>query len=174
MKIDIRQIIGDHLSTLKDGRTKRLSVSDLLIFFFVPVIMGLAAFLVKMPLDRDVYNAAITFFGIFIALLLNVQVAIFGIFQRKWPPPSDKKLLPIHQDRTRERRELLGELNANLSYLTLVCCVALVETFCFFVFKNFTPLAVCIVVSTSMHFLMTLLMTVKRTHVLFHKEYTLD
>lgn len=174
MKIDVRQIVGDHFSTLKDVRTKRLSVSDLAIFYVIPTLAGLGAFLVKMPLDRDVYNAAITFFGIFIALLLNVQVAIFGIFQRKWLPPSDKKLMSIFAERNKERKELLGELNANISYLTLICCVALVEAFAFFVFKNLTPIAVGIVVTTSVHFLVTLLMTVKRTHVLFQKEYTLD
>jgi hypothetical protein len=172
MKIDVRQIVSDHVKTLVDHNTGRMPFSDFLVFLFIPVGAGILAYASKVPLDRDVYNVTITFFGIFIALLLNVQVAIFSIFQRRWSLPTDVKALARFNDRAEERKHLLSELNSNLSYLTLFCCVALVEFFCFFVFKNTTPIAVGFFSATLFHFLTTLLMTIKRSHILFSKEYS--
>ena len=173
MKIDVRQIIADHFRTLKNHRTGRVAGSDMVAFFVIPVAVGTATFIFRIPIDREVYNVTITFFGIFIALLLNVQVAIFSIFQRKWSLPQDKRLADKFMARSDERRALLGELNANISYLTLFCCVALVEFFCFFMFRNCTPAAVGFAAATCLHFFTTLLMVIKRTHVLFSKEYEL-
>lgn len=171
MKINVLKIVSDHLKTLVNSKSKRPSLSDILIFFAAPTGVGLCAYTFKIPVDREVYNVTITFFGIFIGLLLNVQVAIFAIFQRQWSLPSDPKALENFNKRAGERRSLLAELNVNLSYLTLFCCIALIEFFCFFVFRNTTPVAVGFGVATLLHFLMTLMMTIKRSYILFAKEY---
>lgn len=171
MKINVLEIVQEHLKTLCNTRKPFSCLTDLSIFFLFPIAAGTAAFFVRMPLDREVYNVTITFFGIFTGLLLNVQVAMFAIFQRQWHLPTDPKSLPGFNARYSERRSLLAELNTNLSYLTVFCCASLVAFFCFFTFNNMTPTAVGCSVAILLHFLATLMMTIKRSHILFSKEY---
>jgi len=171
MKIDFRQIVLDHFDTLRDAESKKISLFDIGLFFGVPMALAVITYFFAITFDRDVYNVSITFFGIFVALLLNVQVAIFGIFQRKVDQPADPKLLPGHKVRMTKRQDLLSELNANLSYLTLVCCVALIAFLSLYTFRNLRPEASALTVLFYAHFLLSLMMTVKRTHVLFQQEY---
>lgn len=171
MKIDFHQIVVDHFATLRDDRKQKLSLADVALFYVLPSVFAVAVYWLDFSLERDVYNVSITFFGIFVALLLNVQVAIFGIFQRKLDPPADVKLLPMFNERIAKRRELLGELNANLSYLTFICCVALIVFLSLYAFDHTSSIAVAATILIYSHFLLTLLMTVKRTHILFQKEY---
>lgn len=171
MKIDFRSIIIDHVATLHDDKRNCVAASDIIIFYTFPIILSVLAHFVDVPIDRDVYNVSITFYGIFVALLLNIQVAIFGIFQRKIDPPADKKLASLFNDRLKKRQKLLGELNSNLSYMMLVCCLALVTFLILYTFKFVSRFSVSVTVLIYSHFLLTLMMTVKRTHVLFQKEY---
>lgn len=171
MKIDFHQIVVDHFATLRDDRKQKLSLVDVALFYVSPCLLAVGAYWLDFSLERDVYNVSITFFGIFVALLLNVQVAIFGIFQRRLDPPADVKLLPIFNERITRRRELLGELNANLSYLTFICCIALTVFLSLYAFDQTSRVAVSVTILIYSHFLLTLLMTVKRTHILFQKEY---
>jgi len=171
MNINVTSIARDHLETLYDSRTNRASFTDFLIFYVAPTTVAVASYYFQMKLDADAYNISVTFFGIFIALILNIQVAMFSIFQRKWEIPSDKRVAASMADTLANRKKLLIELNANPSYLILVCCVALVLSLLSFIktFDNcFVP---AVMVFLYGHFLLTLLMVVKRAHALFHKEY---
>lgn len=173
MKIDIRYIIRDHLRTLRNAETKRVSVFDILLFYVLPIVLAGSAWWYSIDLKKvDAYNVSITFFGIFIALLLNLQVAIFAILQRKWEPSADDRMQLYHDEKFENRQVLLGELNANLSYLILVCCTALFAALIFFVREwnaGFGPAAMILLYA---HFLFTLVMIVKRSHALFQSEYS--
>jgi len=172
MKIDVRYIIRDHFRTLRDAKAKRTSVFDIILFYIVPLVVASSAYYQGVTFKKaDVYNVSITFFGIFIALLLNLQVAIFAILQRRWEPSQDARMQPYQQEKFENRQALLGEVNANLSYLILVCCLALFATLIFFVREwnsGFGPAATIFLYA---HFLFTLIMIVKRSHVLFQSEY---
>lgn len=171
MKIGVYSIIRDHFATLCEGGRWSTAVWDFLIFFGGPLVLSLFAFERNFELKTEAYNVSITFFGIFIALLLNIQVAIFSIFQRKWQKPTD----PIEaqqQERVIEtRRLLLEELNANISYLVLTCCIALVAALTFYVKDWDTGWPPSAILFLYAHFLLTLLMIIKRSHALFQKEY---
>lgn len=171
MKINIIPIIGDHFQTLKDGRSEKYSAADFAIFYGVPLLTATAPMIWRIRFDDTFYNLSITFFGIFIALLLNVQVAIFSIFQRKWDKPDDEHLVEIQKEKLSERRLLLGELNANLSYMTLISCFALIAFLAFFVFDVHAVVAAAITCFLYAHFILTLMMSVKRAHTLFQMEY---
>ncbi len=119
MKINVSYIVVDHLNTLRDARTRKISKSDLFTFYAAPALIGTLSFWKLLGLTKDFYNLSITFFGIFIALFLNLQVAIFGILQRKWERPDDDKLAEIQAETLNNRRLLLKEMNANISYLIL-------------------------------------------------------
>lgn len=171
MKINVLSIFWDHFGTLYDSRSNRASLFDIGLFYVAPIFSALFAYYFGITLKSEAYNISITFFGIFIALILNIQVAMFSIFQRKWEMPSDKRIAASLTDTLADRKKLLIELNANLSYLILVCCVALVLSLLSFI-KSFDNCVIpAVMVFLYAHFLLTLLMVVKRAHALFHKEY---
>ena len=120
MKIDVTRIVMDHLDTLRDAQSHEISKFDWILFFGLPLSLAIAAFWICLYPSKDVFNVSITFFGIFIALLLNMQVAAFGIFQRKRAVPTDARLAEIQEKRLALRQQLLGEMNANISYLIFV------------------------------------------------------
>lgn len=171
MKIDIRAIVRDHLLTLYDDSTGKRSVTDIVIFVALPLAAAIIAFMKNFSVTPEFYNVSITFFGIFIALLLNIQVAIFAIFQRKWDAPKSKKLADLAEDKLLVRNKILKELNANISYLVLFCCATLLAAVVFYVFKWTEWLAPAATVLMYSHFFLTLIMIVKRSHALFRMEY---
>lgn len=174
MKVDIRPIIRDHFASIERGNGNKRPYFDYLIFFGLPIAMGILAFYQKVELGRDSYNASITFFGIFIALLLNIQMAMFSIYQRKTDIPEDDVMVIVHSEQVELRRQLLEELNSNASYLILVCCVALVMCLSSYVFEIEWVLMSSVTIVIYSHFLLTMLMVVKRTHALFQREYVRD
>lgn len=171
MKINIVGIIRDHISTLYDARNGNLSRTDVITFLVLPIFFSAIAFHGNFSVKAEFYNVSITFFGIFIALLLNIQVAIFAIFQRKWDKPVDKKLADIQESKISERNIILKELNANVSYLVLFCCVTLLASVVFYALNWTAWLAPAIIVLLYCHFFLTLIMIVKRSHALFQMEY---
>lgn len=171
MKLDIQSIVRDHCLTLSEGQSVRESVLDFLTFLGLPIVVAIVAHQFEFKLKVEAYNVSITFFGIFIALLLNIQVAIFSIFQRKWIGSGDAIEEKIQQGVLDVRRRLLGELNSNISYLVLVCCLALVISLCAYVGEWKRGITPSIMVFLYGHFILTLLMVVKRSHALFQQEY---
>jgi hydrogenase-4 membrane subunit HyfE len=171
MKIGVSRIVIDHLNTLRNAETGRIALFDLVIFFLLPIFGGLASLLLRGSVTDEFYNVSITFFGIFIALLLNVQVAIFGIFLRKWDSPRDDRLAEIKLSKLVQRNLLLKEVNANISYLILTSCLALVFFLIMFSKDYETGIYPALSVVLYCHFMLTLLMVVKRSHALFQREY---
>lgn len=171
MKLDVQSIVRDHCLTLTEGQSAKASVCDFLTFLGLPLMIVIFAGQRGFELKADAYNVSITFFGIFIALLLNIQVAIFAIFQRKWTVSADPIEARVQQGIIDVRRQLLGQLNANLSYLVLVCCAALVLSLCAYVSEWKRGIAPAAIAFLYGHFVLTLLMVVKRSHALFQQEY---
>ncbi|MCJ8518998.1 hypothetical protein ABID21_001904 [Pseudorhizobium tarimense] len=171
MKANVLHIVAAHFRTLQDDRTGRTSVQDVAVFYVVPAAIATLACYAQIDIGKDVYSLAVSVFAIFAALLLSVQIALFGIFQRGWAPPPDPKLEKRQAEALESRRELLKELNTNISYLTVVCCVFIVLLVLFYVlaFPGLLELGLfCFVFS---HFALTLFMVIKRAHALFQREY---
>ena len=61
MKISFWQIIADHLSTLRNDISGRLSLIDLIIFYALPVVAGIIVFLIPLKVSKDFYNISVTF-----------------------------------------------------------------------------------------------------------------
>ena len=172
MKINVASIVRDHWATLHNAGSNSTSWADILLFYGLPGLSGVVAYAISLTIKSDSYNVSITFFGIFVALLLNIQVAIFGIFQRKWDIPSDKRQAEIQREQLDARRKLLSELNTNISYLTVVSSVALVIFLIFFVGEIKGSFGAAITTSVYCHFILTFLMVIKRAYALFQKEYS--
>lgn len=171
MKIDVSIIIRDHIKTLYNSATGKVSIPDITLFYATPFAVSITTFALKFSVKLDVYSISITFFGIFIALLLNIQVAIFSIFMRKIEKSQDTRLALAEQESLEIRDKILRELNTNISYLVLVCCTALVSGVVCYVMSWTGWLAPCLTVGLYIHFVLTIIMVVKRSHILFHSEY---
>lgn len=190
MKINIILIIKDHVETLKNERTGRVSIVDWLVFFVIPVAIGYLVYAFDIKLPYAIYGTSITFFGIFVALLLNLRVATFGILQRKWQDHNDPKLVEL-QARTLElRTQLLSAVNANISYLIFISSLSVAMFLVFSAFDWSAPETAIdkvpvgperlqvgtvsgAVFSSAVysHFVLTLLMIICRSHILFRQEY---
>lgn len=170
-KINVLPILIDHCKTLRDVRTGSISWTDLIVFYVLPFAAAFTVWVFEFEVTAEAYNVSITFFGIFIALLLNIQVAIFSIFQRKWNAPIDMRAAAVQEKTLNSRRELLTELNVNISYLILICCFAVLAALVLLVQKWLTGVAPALMLFFYIHFILTLVMVVRRAHALFHKEY---
>jgi hypothetical protein len=171
-KIDIWIIVSDHLRTLRDARNGSTNYCDIVIFFAIPSILAVMAFGAGLSLAADYWSLSVTFFGIFIALLLNMQVAVFGIHQKGTIRKAAFELTEAGENEERLKRTLIAELNASLSYLTLVSTISLIISFCAFIWKTNQGLMVSVSIFFSAHFALTLLMVLKRSHILFKREFS--
>ncbi|MGW5841105.1 hypothetical protein ACWFZ6_24255 [Methylorubrum extorquens] len=174
MKIDVFHICTAHFRTLRNPDAKRLSSIDVFIFFMLPFIIALGSLPLDIKTGKDFYNVSIAFFGIFIALLLNIQVAIFSIFQRNWNKPLDEIMSNAQQQKLDEKKHLLKELNINVSYLIVYSCVALATFIVMFALDAGNKFSAFISTILYFHFILSLLMVVKRTFALFQGEYEIE
>jgi hypothetical protein len=171
VKISVTHIVRGHFGTLRNAATGRISLSDLFIFLATPIVLAFLLQYSSLKISKDFYNLSITFFGIFIALLLNIQVAVFGVFQRNWIKSDDHILSSIQLEKLGQRRKLLSELNTNVSYLVVLSCICLIIYIGLFSFEADNPVSRFVTIVLYVHFTLTLLMVVKRTHALFQGEY---
>ena len=171
MKINVASILRDHWATLYAAQSNRTNYLDLIVFYILPISAGIGAYKLGFNVKPEGYNVSITFFGIFLALLLNIQVAIFSIFQRKREQPLDKRQADAQKAELIDRRTLLHELNSNISYLTIVSCFALIAFLIFYVAEMKDGIGPAVAVVLYSHFILTFVMIVERSHALFQKEY---
>ncbi len=182
MKINVASIFTDHLRTLRQYEpdeglhdTKsdlRISREDFLLFFLVPGLLAAIGTAVGANLDKDAYGMSISVFAIFSGLLLNVQIALFSVYQRTWTTLTDKNLDELKQKKLQSRNLLLSEVNTNISYLVIISCAAVSIFFLAYMMKSSSTVMSYISLYIYSHFILTLLMVIKRAHALFDNEYS--
>jgi hypothetical protein len=172
MKIDITHIIWRHILTLKDGHSNKVSGQDILIFYIIPALISSATFLyTPTGIDKNIHSTSISVFAILIPLLLNIQVAIYSVFLRRWETVGDKKIAKIQDDMIVERNNLISELNINLSYLVIISTIALLFFTIAFTYGFIGEISIFVTFYVYIHFTLTFFMIVKRSFALFQKEY---
>ena len=174
MRINVLRIIFQHFLSLWDDERKIFSVSEIFIFIFVPVFIGVIFWIFSLNLEKDVYSLSVSVFSIFSALLLSVQIGLFSLFQRKWDAPTDEKKKSAFSERVKLRKNLLRELNINISYLNIFSCMTIVIVVVFYSFRFDEVFESVIYSILFSHFILTLLMVIKRAHALFQAEYEAD
>jgi protein-S-isoprenylcysteine O-methyltransferase Ste14 len=174
MKIDVRDIVIGHFGTLTNARTGRTSFEDIATFYIFPGLVAMLAGFHKERFPENFYSVAISVFAIFAALLFSVQIALFSILQRDMSANSEVSKAKSKgglSDRLNQRRELIREVNANISYLILVACLGVVMLLGF----TLTPrLAIARSIASTYlvcHFVLTVLLVIARVHTLFDEEY---
>ena len=173
MKIGIKNIVLDHLSTLQNAKSDKISAFDIFLFYGLPLILAILVYIDKIKFGSEVFSQSIAVFSIFSALLFSVQVALFGIYTKK-REEVDEYSEAFSKERIEARRVLVRETNANISYLIVLSAGSVTIFLSCFAIKIFDRFEPALAVFLYLHFMFTLLMIIKRVHALFDKEYQLD
>jgi hypothetical protein len=118
-KIDVIPILRDRIQTLRDHRTDKLSYSDLLLFFFLPIVLAGVAIWKNVQLRAIAVTGVLTASAIFVALLLNLLVMVLTYLRTTQGDPAEQSL--------QLQKRFLREIAVNLSFSILVA-LALVAT----------------------------------------------
>lgn len=174
MKIDVRHIVAAHLGTLTNARTGKLSATDILTFYVLPGIIAAFIAFDSEQFPETFYGLAISVFAIFAALLFSVQIALFSILQRDMSAKksvSEAKARAGLEDRVDQRRELIREVNANISYLILIACLGVAMLLAFSLTSHLAIERSIASTFLVCHFVLTVLLVIARVHTLFDEEY---
>jgi hypothetical protein len=156
-KINICQIITNHIATLRNENTKRLGFDDFLTFLLIPLIITIALILFKVYLSDSAITIIITTLSILVGLLFNVIVIIFDIIKRD----GTKKL----------KNRILHELLTNISFSIILSIVIIIFTLVtYFTNKYVKLISTGLVYFFLCFYIFTVLMILKRMYVLFINE----
>lgn len=166
-KINVLAVVTDHIGTLRDHRSGRTSVSDLITFFAVPVAFGVAVWVVSPVVTQTA--ALPTFFTLVAGFLLNMMLRSV-----EWVAKDHEAFLvgldALERARRDRRRLLLAELHQTLTYSFLVALIGVAGGLVIALFLpegEPTPrLSLAAVAALAMHLLLTLLMVLKRTYAI--------
>lgn len=158
MKINVSNIIRDHIKTLVNDNTKRMGLSDILTFILVPIAIASVLVHFKIYIDNSV-NYIISGLAVFTGLLFNVLVIIFDILKRE----------NGNQLRLRILQQVLSNISFTifLSLFTIIIVLlTTVENLCIKLIVNWVSIFLLT------EFVFTLLMILKRMYALFQEEFS--
>ena len=163
-KINVTEIVKDHLDTLRDYATGKIMIGDIIIFFIFPLLAALfVVFILQFLLTDAAANVLVTSLSVFSALLFNLLLLIYDIIRKEERHQKPKNKMP----------KFLKEIYSNISFsilIAVICIAILLLTFLDIsnqYFNHFLSFTVYFLVSL---FILTLFMILKRIHVLLKKE----
>ena|SRR5579864_1004825 len=169
-KINIFPIILRHIDTLRDHETGRRSLSDVGLFFGLPLLVSSVGFYWKWGLSVDALNAVLASFAIFAGLLLNLLILVYT-FSTETNHPNAL---------ARVRVSVIRQLHDNIAYSVLVSTTvvvfALVAVARIKMNDGATtpirsgPYMTFALVYLTMNFVLTLLMILKRIHLMLRMK----
>lgn len=162
-KLNVWSIVVEHWDTLRSHDSGARSRGDLVAFAALPVVVGVGLGLCDIRLESGAAEVFIAAFSIFAGLLLNLLLLTHTV------------LIRHDADRDRpKRREFLRQVYRNVSYSVLTCLVALVALVVLVLFDPYGRPALVLSSATfaiALHFLLTLLMVLKRVHAMLAAEF---
>jgi hypothetical protein len=171
MKFDVLCIIKDHFETLRDARNGRFSIFDFFAFFLVPMIVSLVGFLYGFSVKDPVETSLIAVFSVFAALLFSAQIALYGVFSKGIEASDDQIEEARNALKRQGRQRFFSEVNANVSYLILFSVLSLVWLLCALLIDSHEGIEDAVTLGITVHFIVTLLMLIKRVHIAFSATY---
>lgn len=165
-KINIAQIVTDHLATLRNEGTGKVSLFDIAIFIALPITFAVAYYASGWKFSENATNLVITGMSIFAGLMINVLVLIYTV-----------ALNTKTEDETAEEaiieKRFLRQIFANISFsITTSVFIVVFVGISFFTGSKAQEILSAIVVFMLTNFLLTLLMTLKRLHILLTKRFS--
>lgn len=171
MKIDVTHIVVQNIKSLDDAPSLRGRILDGFTIYGLPLISGMIASVACVIIDDGFYGISISVFAVFSALLLNTQIAIFGIFGRDRPMPSNEKSKAAEERRLKLRNDLIVELNTNVSYLMILSVLAMFVSCLFYIIGIESTFETFFTCTIFIHFTIVVIIVIKRSFALFANEY---
>lgn len=153
-RINLMKIFYDHLQTLKYADDKKYSFPDIILFYAIPLILSIIGYFKSILLTCSQVNLLITVFSIFTGLLLNLLLLIYDI---------------VSKNNNTTKTKFLHEIYSNISY-TILLSIIIIFCLLLITFVSETALLSSIGLFLIIHFLLTILMILKRVHILLSKE----
>jgi hypothetical protein len=163
-KIDVRKIIRAHLATFHDADTTgRASIQDMLVFLGLPIAVAAILTWRNIGVASNQANTLITAMSVFGALLFNLLILIYDVAMRTDYSSGGNARLRIM---------FVKEIHANIEFAILVAIISIVALVASTLETGHWQLRVTgfVIYYLLGVFLLTLLMVLKRIHVLLVKE----
>ena len=157
MKINVWKVIKSHFKTLVNHNTKKPGWDDWCIFLIAPIVIALLIVFFEKDASTNTVNLIITSLSIFVGLLINVLVLIFSLLQKE----KDSKIKII----------VLKETIINITYVIIISVVTMILCFCMNIEGYYFKIIITFLIYLfTIHFILTLMMIVKRMYSLFINE----
>lgn len=155
-KIQVVPVVRDHVATLRDARTARPRVGDILTHYALPVSLGIAIPMLGVRMtDGSQYVA-----GAAILAGLSFALAVY-VFQLRLEAQRDPRI-----PREAVLLDLIDELFTNVCYSMLVGLALAAVTIAASAYSRSGapagPVVTGIVIALGIHYLITILMCIKR------------
>lgn len=175
-KINIKDILTGHFSTLENATNHSTSYSDIFTFYIIPLTIALTGALLGFNLTKESVSLLVNFGSIFTPLLLSVLVLVYDQENKLETSKDDNHICNI-------KKSLLNQLYYNICYAIIVSLSLVLIAFMHQLSKavsipinvgqyvNFdislsihiiTPLSIFI----ALNLILTIIMIVKRMHAL--------
>ena len=172
-KINICNILKGHIRTLRNegaSRMERKPVaqrSDICLFFVLPVPVAAAGYFLTNPLEGFALTITATAFAIMAGLLLNLLMLVYQIMATT----HSNSMNTGEDSRTIQNRNgLLIDTYHNISFLIILGIVSIAFLVLIAILHEdhymFSKILTSMVYYTSIVFMLTLIMVIKRIHVL--------
>jgi len=169
-KIDIFKILKDHFDTLRDFNTGDISKKDCATFFIVPLFISSIFEYLGYFISENLAIALITAFSIIIGLLLNLLIIIFDIVNKTDRRNGGEDKTPRKDDAL--KLKFLKEIYSNISFTIFISIFnVIILLFTFTNIKELKSISDFLSVYIMSCFIFTLLMILKRIHILLSKEF---
>jgi hypothetical protein len=160
-KIDLRAIVGDHVSTFKDEGTKKYSLLDFGVMIGLPAAFAIGAAAACFHIPDSHVGTLISAFAIFGGLLFNVLVLIYS-FSASDPDAVDADV----------RARLVQQSFANISFAVMSSLLAvMLLVLLLFVNGIVQSIIEALIYFIGLNFLLTMLMVLKRMHILLRGKF---
>lgn len=162
-KINIIDIVLDHINTLRNSRTNKIYFPDLFLFFILPLFLSGVLIYKDLVVNTQLATALLAAFSVFAALLLNLLLLVFDIADKVNKKDEGHKIF----------YNILKEIYINISFCILLSVIIIVVLFSFFAgFKSVIYLRILsfITYSISINFILSLVMILKRIYRLLTKK----
>lgn len=167
-KISVKSIVLDHADTLRDYGTGKMSIADVSVFFGFPLAIAAVAVWAGVRMRVSAVTAILTASAIFIGLLPNLLVLVLTFLMNTKGDPGDHAL--------QARKQFMREITAHVSFsFVLSLGLASAATTALILLPDddtpVGPVLTFLVVAGSIALLLTLLMLIRRMHVLIVTEF---
>jgi hypothetical protein len=166
-KIDFRAVVRDHYATLVDENSGKVSGPDFVLFYLVPIAVASTLIAFHLILGKSMGNVLITALAVFAGLLFNLLLLIFDIANK--PRTEEQRLTDL-------KIRYLKEIYSNIAYSILISLLTITVVLVHLLFftlriESASYLTAFAIYALSGNFVLTLLMVLKRIHILLATEF---